>query len=46
MAREKETVYNVQMTEGKNILRQFLGEYDIESFRTFKMPRRICRVEH
>lgn len=32
MAREKKTVHKVQMTEGKrNIIRQLLEEYDIES---------------
>lgn len=32
MAREKKPVHKVQMTEGKrNIIRQFLEEYDIES---------------
>ena len=32
MAREKKPVHKVQMTEGKrNIIRQLLEEYDIES---------------
>lgn len=31
MARQKKTVHRVQMTGGKrNIIRQFLEEYDIE----------------
>ena len=46
MAREREPIHKVQMTEGKrNINRQLLEEYDIESAQDIHDVSRICLAE-
>lgn len=46
MTREKKPVHRVQMTEGKrNIIHQFLKEYDIQSAEDIQDASKILLVE-
>ena len=44
MAKQKKPVHRVEMTEGKrNIIRQLLEEYDIETAEDIQIGRASCR---